>query len=269
MTTSPTRPAASPTTGAPARAQTVETPDGPFTVIESAGCVVLAAGWTGDVAQVAERARLPRGSVRARGAESAIAVLRFYEGDPAALSDVPVGLGGTAFQLAVWRRLREIPPGSTLTYAELARDLGRPTAARAVAGACARNPVALFVPCHRVIASDGSPAGFAWGIAIKTSLLAREGRTVRRRTPVSESALKAVREHSDDHPDAAADDDPDRHPGKFIVDQSPAQVSGGDIRRRPDDRRHPVKHENAANAHLPEARGHKQPDTHHRDEAGS
>ncbi len=88
--------------------------------------------------------------------------------------DVPMDVRATAFQLAVWRYLQTIPSGEVRTYTEVARDLGRPTAARAVARACATNPVAVVVPCHRVIRSDGSLAGYRWGIERKRVLLDRE-----------------------------------------------------------------------------------------------
>lgn len=88
---------------------------------------------------------------------------------------LPVDVRGTAFQARVWSALREIPAGQTRTYSEVASSIGSPTSVRAVARACATNPVALAIPCHRVIRSDGSLAGYRWGIAVKESLLAREG----------------------------------------------------------------------------------------------
>lgn len=88
--------------------------------------------------------------------------------------DLPVDVHGTAFQARVWRALREIPAGQTRTYTEVAESIGRPSSVRAVARACATNPVALAIPCHRVIRSDGSLAGYRWGLAVKQSLLASE-----------------------------------------------------------------------------------------------
>jgi AraC family transcriptional regulator of adaptative response/methylated-DNA-[protein]-cysteine methyltransferase len=87
---------------------------------------------------------------------------------------VTLDLAGTPFQRAVWDALRAIPPGETRTYAEVAGSIGRPSAVRAVASACARNPAALVVPCHRVIRGDGGLGGYRWGIAVKSALLARE-----------------------------------------------------------------------------------------------
>ena len=88
--------------------------------------------------------------------------------------DLPVDVHGTAFQARVWSALREIPQGQTRTYTEVATTIGRPTSVRAVARACATNPVALAIPCHRVIRSDGSLAGYRWGLEVKASLLASE-----------------------------------------------------------------------------------------------
>jgi AraC family transcriptional regulator of adaptative response/methylated-DNA-[protein]-cysteine methyltransferase len=88
--------------------------------------------------------------------------------------DLPIDVHGTAFQARVWSALREIPPGQTRTYTEVASSIGKPSSVRAVARACATNPVALAIPCHRVIRSDGSLAGYRWGLAVKQSLLASE-----------------------------------------------------------------------------------------------
>jgi len=100
-------------------------------------------------------------------------VLTQFTEHPAAL-DLPLDLRATAFQMRVWEALRRIPRGTTVTYGQLAQRLGRPTAARAVARACATNPVAVVVPCHRVIGSDGKPTGYRWGVERKEKLLALE-----------------------------------------------------------------------------------------------
>ncbi len=86
----------------------------------------------------------------------------------------PLDMRGTAFQMLVWRGLKEIPSGRTASYAEIAKAIGEPRAARAVAQACAANPLAVAVPCHRVVASDGSLSGYRWGVERKKRLLARE-----------------------------------------------------------------------------------------------
>ena len=88
---------------------------------------------------------------------------------------VDVDLVGTAFQCRVWDALMRIPPGETRSYAEVATQLSAPKAARAVAGACARNRLAVLVPCHRVVRGDGSVGGYRWGLPLKRRLLQREG----------------------------------------------------------------------------------------------
>lgn len=93
---------------------------------------------------------------------------------PALGLDLPLDVRGSAFQQRVWQALRDIPAGSTLSYSELARRIGSPKAARAVAGACAANPLALAIPCHRVVRSDGALSGYRWGVARKRALLERE-----------------------------------------------------------------------------------------------
>lgn len=124
------------------------------------------------------RAAFPEADVRrddAALAAHAAAVRRYLGGEAGALAALPLDLRGTAFQLAVWQALRAIPPGATRTYRALAVQLGRPTAARAVAQACARNPVALAVPCHRAVGADGAVRGYRWGPERKRRLLALEG----------------------------------------------------------------------------------------------
>ena len=88
--------------------------------------------------------------------------------------DLPVDVQATAFQRRVWEELRRIPYGSTRTYSEIARAIGRPRATRAVARACATNPASVVIPCHRVIREDGNLAGYRWGVERKQSLLAHE-----------------------------------------------------------------------------------------------
>ncbi len=89
-------------------------------------------------------------------------------------AELPVDVHGTAFQARVWSALRDIPPGETRTYTDVASAIGSPSSVRAVARACASNKVALAVPCHRVIRADGGLAGYRWGLAVKQSLLASE-----------------------------------------------------------------------------------------------
>lgn len=87
---------------------------------------------------------------------------------------VELDLRGTEFQCRVWRALQEIPSGSSASYGEIARRMGVPSASRAVAGACAANPLAVVVPCHRVLRGDGSLSGYRWGIERKQAVLNRE-----------------------------------------------------------------------------------------------
>jgi AraC family transcriptional regulator of adaptative response/methylated-DNA-[protein]-cysteine methyltransferase len=88
--------------------------------------------------------------------------------------DLPLDVRGTAFQQRVWQALREIPPGSTATYSEIAAKIGAPNSARAVAGACAANSLAVAIPCHRVVRTDGGLSGYRWGVERKRRLLQRE-----------------------------------------------------------------------------------------------
>ena len=91
-----------------------------------------------------------------------------------AVIDLPLDVRATAFQMKVWEKLRQIPRGETRSYSEIAREIGDPRAVRAVARACATNPVAVAVPCHRVIRSDGNEAGYRWGLERKKRLLEQE-----------------------------------------------------------------------------------------------
>ena len=100
-------------------------------------------------------------------------VLERIEGRPPHI-DLPLDLQATAFQRRVWKELQGIPRGRTRTYSQVARSLGEPRAVRAVARACASNPVSVVVPCHRVIREDGALAGYRWGLSRKEQLLARE-----------------------------------------------------------------------------------------------
>lgn len=100
-------------------------------------------------------------------------VLSFIE-TPAKGLDLPLDIRGTVFQQRVWQALREIPAGKTVSYSEIAERLGAPNAVRAVAGACARNAIAVAIPCHRVVRKDGGLSGYYWGVERKRALLQRE-----------------------------------------------------------------------------------------------
>jgi AraC family transcriptional regulator of adaptative response/methylated-DNA-[protein]-cysteine methyltransferase len=96
-------------------------------------------------------------------------------------ASVPLDVRGTAFQRRVWSALRRIKPGQTASYRQVARTIGQPSATRAVAQACGANPIAVIVPCHRVIRHDGSLGGFRWGLQRKRQLLRRESHSRRSR----------------------------------------------------------------------------------------
>jgi len=162
-------------------AETLVTPDGPFTVVV-ADDAVLAAGWTGSreelLALVHPGFRTGTGSaVVLRTAVQA--VRSYYDGDLDAPAAVPVRQRSGEFREHAWKVLREVQPGERISYAEFAERSGRPAAVRAVAGACAMNAAALFVPCHRILRSDGTLGGFRYGLPVKTALLDRETLTCR------------------------------------------------------------------------------------------
>ncbi len=90
--------------------------------------------------------------------------------------DLPLDVRGTAFQQRVWQALREIPAGETASYADIANRIGARKSARAVAQACAANPLAVAIPCHRVVRNDGALSGYRWGVERKRALLAREAK---------------------------------------------------------------------------------------------
>ena len=100
----------------------------------------------------------------------------YFDGDTDALADLPVATGGTPFQREVWKALRAIPAGTTMTYGQLAASLGRPGASRAVGAANGANPIAIVVPCHRVIGANGTLTGYASGLSHKQWLLDHEAR---------------------------------------------------------------------------------------------
>jgi AraC family transcriptional regulator of adaptative response/methylated-DNA-[protein]-cysteine methyltransferase len=123
------------------------------------------------------RARFPRARIVAGDAGFAALVDRVVAlvDDPARADDLPLDVAGTAFQEAVWAALRAIPPGETRSYAQIAAAVGRPGAARAAGSACGDNGLAIVIPCHRVLRSDGALGGYAYGLERKRRLLEREG----------------------------------------------------------------------------------------------
>ncbi len=103
------------------------------------------------------------------------AMRRYFKGDIGVLKDLPVATAGTPFQRSVWKALRRIKDGTTISYAELARRVGHPKAVRAAGLANGQNPISIVVPCHRVIGSDGSLTGYGGGLSRKKWLLEHEG----------------------------------------------------------------------------------------------
>lgn len=155
----------------------IDSPVGVLTIAERAGRVcLLHFGEDGpDVDQMFDRWH--PGEPRARQPLPAIAALmaRYFSGDIGLLDTIPVELNGTPFQKNVWQALRRIPCGTTISYAELARRIGQPNAVRAVGTANGANPVAVIVPCHRVIGSTGKLTGYGGGLDRKQWLLEHEG----------------------------------------------------------------------------------------------
>jgi methylated-DNA-[protein]-cysteine S-methyltransferase len=171
-----------PVNSAPPEALTIdrmETPVGVALIVTDEGGVLRAFNWTDY--EPAMRAWIGKHYPKARLAEgrSPAPVRRAFEayfaGDPRALGTVPWKASGTAFQLKVWEALCTIPAGETLSYAGLAERIGRPTAVRAVGLANGANPVAVVVPCHRVIGANGSLTGYGGGLPRKRWLLELEG----------------------------------------------------------------------------------------------
>lgn len=156
--------------------QTIDTPDGAFTILVDDRQRVLSSGWTADVDAIVGRLSTSArpDAIRDGETDAAAAALAYYTGDLSAIDGVAVKQTGTALQLAGWAELRAIDAGKPLTYTSFAERLGNPRAVRAAASICARNAPALFVPCHRVLRTDGTLGGFAWGLPVKESLLARE-----------------------------------------------------------------------------------------------
>jgi AraC family transcriptional regulator, regulatory protein of adaptative response / methylated-DNA-[protein]-cysteine methyltransferase len=143
------------------------------------GISALYLGETDAKLEVELRKEYPRAEIRSEGrAPQALEgwvgkILAHLRGQEPHL-DLPTDVQATAFQRRVWEELRHIPYGATRTYTQVARAIGRPTAVRAVARACATNPVSVVVPCHRVVREDGNLAGYRWGLSRKQALLERE-----------------------------------------------------------------------------------------------
>ncbi|WP_433370507.1 methylated-DNA--[protein]-cysteine S-methyltransferase [Actinoplanes sp. CA-142083] len=158
--------------------QTMPTPAGPLTIVVGETGGVRAAGFTESLDELLPLIH------PALGGEAIPAddigpvtghVRSYFDGDLAALDEVTVEQRtGGEFMAHAWRVMRDIKPGSPVTYTEFAHMAGRPAAVRGAAAACARNPVALFTPCHRVLRLDGSLGGYRWGLTVKRQLLDHE-----------------------------------------------------------------------------------------------
>lgn len=182
------RPGTGPTTARPpgdgaataagtARWATRRTPIGPFTAVVDSDGAVLASGWTADLddlVAVIHPSLRPRELVEGDLGRVADAIARYHDGDLTAVDAIPVRQRSGAFLNHAWDVLRTVPAGAPVTYTEYAAKAGRPKAVRAAASACARNAAALFVPCHRVLRTDGSLGGFRWGLPAKRWLIEHE-----------------------------------------------------------------------------------------------
>jgi len=155
-------------------ATVIRTPFGPLSAVAD-GEVLVAAGFGEDVASLRPHLAQPDGPLRTTDdlGEISSALGAYLEGDVAAIDGIEVRARGSAVMQSLWARLRRVPAGTTLSYAALGGD---PRRARVAATACARNPVCVVVPCHRVIRSDGGLGGFGGGLPAKRWLLAHESR---------------------------------------------------------------------------------------------
>ena len=165
-------------------AVTVPTPFGTFTAIAEGGTVV-GSGFTAGADELRDRLPEPRAEIRVRvelGEISSALDAYFTGADVTALDQLPVRMEGSPAMLRLWDELRRIPAGEVRSYAQLGGDRRH---ARAAGSACARNPIPLIVPCHRVVRTDGSLGGFGWGLPLKQWLLDHEAAATERRHEVT------------------------------------------------------------------------------------
>ncbi|WP_226359156.1 methylated-DNA--[protein]-cysteine S-methyltransferase [Pseudonocardia sp. ICBG601] len=156
---------------------TRDTPAGPFTAVVDDDGHVLASGWTASVDELlalVHRSLAPTTVVEGDLGAVGEAVDRYHDGELSVIDDVPVRQRSGPYRELAWDVLRTVPAGAPVTYTGYAEKTGRPAAVRAAAGACASNAAALFVPCHRVLRSDGTLGGFRYGLAVKRWLLEHE-----------------------------------------------------------------------------------------------
>jgi len=165
---------------------TLATPAGPLTLVAD-GKTVLAAGFTAEPAEMIARIHpdlRPRAVHDADLDALAATVTAYFDGDLTAIDGVDVVQRSGPFIQIAWDALRKVPAGEPVTYTDLALRAGRPAAIRAAAQACARNAIALFVPCHRIVRTDGTLAGYLYGLDVKRWLLAHERRQQPEALPV-------------------------------------------------------------------------------------
>jgi len=156
---------------------TIQTPIAPFTALVDEDGAVLASGWTADIdalLPVIHPALRPAQVLEGDIGDVADAIVRYHDGDLSVIDKVTVRQRSGPFLEHAWDVLRTVPAGAAITYTEYAAKAGRPAAVRAAAAACAKNAAALFVPCHRVLGTDGTMRGFRWGTDVKKALLAHE-----------------------------------------------------------------------------------------------
>ena len=158
------------------------TPAGPFTVVARPDGTVLASGFTAAVDRLTMLLHdsIRPGRLESRAARGSVsnAVDAYFAGDLGAIDAVAVVQCASAIRERGWEELRRIPPGAPISYGELAKRIDVPRGARVAGQVCARNAASLFVPCHRVVAFDGTPHHFGWGLPVKEWLLAHEGGTL-------------------------------------------------------------------------------------------
>lgn len=158
----------------------IDTPIGEMMLVIDAEGDLRGLDWTDHEARLWQLLRLQYGdqyAVEATGhpQEASRALADYFAGDLAAIDTIPVRTAGTEFQRQVWRALRTIPCGTTMSYSQIATQIGRPNAVRAVGAANGANPISVVVPCHRVIGANGTLTGYGGGMRRKSWLLAHEG----------------------------------------------------------------------------------------------
>lgn len=178
MNTSPSTSTIAESTTRTADYATIDTPIGPFTTLVDGDAAVLASGWTADPETLRTLVHPTMRPAELREHSSLGEVTRaatdYHNGDLTCIDNVPVRQHSGVFLMHAWQVLRTVPAGNPVSYTTFAADAGRPAATRAAANACGRNAAGLFVPCHRVLRTDGSLGGFRWGLAAKRWLLDHE-----------------------------------------------------------------------------------------------